>query len=186
MAGSRRPTGLGRQAAPEDVPPHARPDIVYRDLGLVWGVKSSLLSYLAALPDTEVQVEPGSGRLLDGRFYFSPDPSSAHDGTRGSHRFRGAVRFRAHAGMLDVTVCDPRFETSDEGAWVMSVETWQEGRWTRVPFMDCRLAGADRRDGRAVTRRFATSLSGAARSLFDDTYPAGEPFDDAELRLPPG
>ncbi|WP_143219677.1 hypothetical protein [Actinomadura sp. CNU-125] len=35
--------------------------VVYRDLGLVWGVKSSLLSYLAALPDTEIE-------LFDGRY----------------------------------------------------------------------------------------------------------------------
>jgi hypothetical protein len=182
----------GRRAgrAPEVVsPPDVATDqrgIVYRNLGLVWGVKSSLLSYLAALPDTEVQLGPGSGRLLDGRFYFSLDPSSTVGDTGEPHRFRGAVRFRAHAGMLDVTICDPRFEASGNGTWVMSIETWQEGQWCRVPFMDCRLSDTDQRDGRVITLRVATSLTDAARSLFDDTYAAGEPFDDAELRLPVG
>jgi Htaa len=157
---------------------------VHRDLGLAWGVKSSLMSYLAALPDTEVQLGPGSGQLLDGRVYFSLDPS--YRDTEEVHQFRGAVRYRAHAGMLDVTICDPCLELSGDGAWVMSIETWQEGQWCRVPFMDCRLSGTDQRDGSVITLHFATSLTDAARSLFDDTYAAGEPFDDAELRLPVG
>ncbi|GGV36329.1 hypothetical protein GCM10010182_70560 [Actinomadura cremea] len=185
----RGPGGEAGRSPEVAPPPDTATDqggIVYRDLGLVWGVKSSLLSYLAALPDTEVQLEPGSGRLLDGRFYFSLDRSSTNGGTGGPHRFRGAVRFRAHAGMLDVTICDPRFEASGHGTWAMSIETWQEGRWVRIPFMDCRLSDADRRGGRVVALRFATSLTDAARSLFDDTYAAGEPFDDAELRLPAG
>ncbi|MFD0854584.1 HtaA domain-containing protein [Actinomadura adrarensis] len=169
-----------------DVATDDQEGVVYRDLGLAWGVKPSLLAYLAALPDTEVQLEPGSGRLLDGRFYFYLDPSSASGDAGGPHRFRGAVRFRAHAGMLDVTVCDPCFESSGDGTWTMSIETWHEGQWTRVPFMDCRLAEVDRRDDRVTTLRFTTFLTEAARSLFDDTYAAGEPFDEAELRLPPG
>lgn len=141
---------------------------------------------MAALPDTEVQLGPGSGQLLDGRFYFSLDSSRTYGDTRAVHQFRGAVRYRAHAGMLDVTICDPRLERSGDGIWAMSIETWQEGQWCRVSFMDCRLLDADQHDGRVITLRFATSITDVARSLFDDTYAAGEPFDDVELRLPVG
>jgi hypothetical protein len=161
---------------------------VRRDLGMAWGVKTSLLSYLGALPDTRIELGPGSGQLLDGRFYFSVDPSvttsSEEEARASTYRFRGAVRFRAHAGMLDVTVSDPHLEDVGEGTWAMSIATWRGGEWVRTRFVTCRLIEPTPQDSEVISLRFTAALADGAQELFDETYAVGEPFDDVELRVP--
>ncbi|MFC7859422.1 HtaA domain-containing protein [Arthrobacter koreensis] len=102
-----------------------------RDTGLVWGLKESFLAYVAGCPDGSVELSPGTGQLPDGSFYFSPDP----DAPAPALHFRGGVRLRAHGGMLDVCLADPRVEGTD-GRLLLTAETWKDGVWQRIPFAD--------------------------------------------------
>ncbi|WP_176697502.1 HtaA domain-containing protein [Arthrobacter koreensis] len=108
-----------------------------RDTGLVWGLKESFLAYVAGCPDGSVELSPGTGQLPDGSFYFSPDP----DAPAAALHFRGGVRLRAHGGMLDVSLADPRVEGTD-GRLLLTAETWKDGVWQRIPFADVSWAPA--------------------------------------------
>ena len=65
--------------------------------GLVWGVKTSWVSYITRMSDGVVSTSGGAKRLDTGEFHF-PLASIDEDGAR----FVGAVRFSGHFGMLDV------------------------------------------------------------------------------------
>lgn len=65
---------------------------------LVWGIKQGFRDYVAELPDGTTELLDGA-TLLDHQFVFAA--------TDAPHRFRGAIRFRGHGGMLDVTLANP-------------------------------------------------------------------------------
>ncbi|WP_100811184.1 MULTISPECIES: HtaA domain-containing protein [unclassified Microbacterium] len=68
---------------------------------LRWGVKRSLQEYVRSAGGA---IEAGDGAVWDDdEALFPADP-------RIPGGFRGFVRFRAHEGMLDWTVAEPRFE----------------------------------------------------------------------------
>lgn len=157
-----------------------------RDTGLVWGLKDSFLAYVAGCPDGSVELSPGTGQLPDGRFYFSPDPDAPPEALH----FRGGVRLRAHGGMLDVCLADPRVDEAS-GQSVLSAETWKDGVWQRIPFADVSwapaVAGTDddgAGDGTVRTLLAETRLHPEATALFDDTYPAGEILSPLLVRTP--
>ena len=84
-----------------------------RPSGLEWGIRESLTSYVAHLPD-------GVADLVDGahppRFFF-PEVSRA----RGEVRFGGTVQIIGHRGMLRITACDPWLAFGDGRAFLSVV-----------------------------------------------------------------
>lgn len=156
-----------------------------RDTGLVWGLKDSFLAYVAGCPDGTVELSPGTGQLPDGSFYFSPDPAAPP----AALHFRGGVRLRAHGGMLDVCLADPRVDEIS-GQPVLTAETWKDGVWQRISFADLSwlpaVAGTDddAGDGTVRTLLAETRLHPEATALFDDTYPAGEVLSPLLVRTP--
>lgn len=154
-----------------------------RDTGLAWGVKGSFVDYVERWPEASVELAPGTGRLPDGGFYFTPDPERPV----GARWFRGGVRLRAHGGLLDVSLADPRVEDHGSGH-VLTAETWIDGRWGRVPFAELQwpetpvpeTAGA----GPGVHMVTAGArLHPEAVPVFDGTYPAGTGLEPVRVRL---
>lgn len=76
---------------------------------LEWPIRTSFVAYVEALPDGRVEVEGGASRTADGGFVFP-----AIQGEELA--FAGSVRFHGHAGVLDVTIADPRVEAHGESA----------------------------------------------------------------------
>jgi hypothetical protein len=70
---------------------------------LEWAIKPSFVAYVEGLSDGGVDVEGGAARMPDGSFVFPAVPGEAW-------AFTGSVRFHGHAGVLDVTIADPRIE----------------------------------------------------------------------------
>jgi len=163
------------------------PEVVRKDTGLVWGIKESFLDYVRNWPGSTVDLAPGSGWLPDGRVYFSPDPQRPPI----SCRFRGGVRLRAHGGLLDVTIADPRIESHDQG-YVLTAETWKSDTWQRIRFADLRWQQTGQVEtvehtsldtGDVKTFIAAASLHPEATVLFDNTYPAGELLAPVVIRI---
>lgn len=153
-------------------------EIIRQDTGLVWGVKESFLAYVSRWPGSSVSLAPGSGQLLDGRFYFAPDPLTPP----GGFWFRGGFRLQAHGGLLDLSMADPRVEASGVHLHLTG-ETWNEGTWERLRFADLdwpadqrdKAAGlVDTGDSAVRTITVAARLHPDATALFDETYSAGE------------
>lgn len=161
-------------------------DVVRRDTGMVWGIKESFMQYVRGWPGSTMDLAPGSGWLDDGQVYFSLDQQRPSGGLW----FRGGVRLRAHGGLLDVTVADPRVEERDNQS-LLTAETWSEGSWQRIPFAELQLNDASETDagqqsniGEDVVSTFMARarLHPEATALFDDTYPAGEPLSSLMIR----
>ena len=101
---------------------------------LVWGVKSSLVSYVRDLHDGEIAVQmpatavsPAQAAFLGGSeaYAFAPDQASSHYDTikrTGHLQFRGAVVFSGHFNTMRLEVIDPCLDLRD-GAGTLSVCT---------------------------------------------------------------
>ncbi|ALJ18879.1 HtaA domain-containing protein [Microbacterium sp. No. 7] len=79
---------------------------------LRWGVKRSLVRYVAGVPDGLLRAFDGAVADDEQVFVFAADGSGA-DGVR---RFRGSLEFTAHEGMLRIELSDPWVESDVEGA----------------------------------------------------------------------
>jgi hypothetical protein len=101
---------------------------------LEWAIKPSFVAYVEALPDGGVEVEGGATRAADGSFVF---PAIAAD----AWAFGGAVRFHGHAGVLDVTIADPRIEPSGTGADVTIALGTERIRFATVGELTALAAG---------------------------------------------
>lgn len=161
---------------------------------LVWGVKTSLVSYVRGLGDGEIEVkapaerasrEPSTGGDGAEHFAFAPDPDGSHfdaaTGT-GQLRFRGTVTFRGHFNTMRVELSDPRIDL-EGGSGTLSVRT--NG-----------LIGTPRWDAIATAvilptpiRAHAVSmglvLTAAGRLLFGPQYPVGQALDPASVATLP-
>lgn len=74
---------------------------------LSWAIHESFLAYVEQqVPDAEISCSGGAYRDADGGFCFPQELG----GSSGELRFRGAVHFTGHGGMLDMRIEDPRIE----------------------------------------------------------------------------
>ena len=133
---------------------------------LIWGVKQSFRAYVEGSGGT-IATTDGAGRADDGTFVFQAaddsDLAIGADGVlSGVGRFRGQVAFKAHGGMLSVTLTDP---------WIAETAT----RRTAIAKLDAAaLAGDERAELPAVI-----TLDGMM--IVGDHYPPGTPLDPVRL-----
>jgi hypothetical protein len=101
-------------------------------------------------------------------------------------KFRGAVRFRGHAGMLSVRLAAP--ELTVRGGWAeMTIEGQDSGPdAARVPLVDLQLERGPAPAGADVWLGSNVRLTEPGAALFNSVYPAGEPFEQLSVVLPAG
>lgn len=138
---------------------------------LAWGVKQSFRSYVEGSGGIIV-AEEGATRAADGTFLFEATAESdinlEQGELRGTGRFRGRVSFRAHGGLLSVTLADPWVEPAGDD-WVLSIAETATRR-TAI----ARLGTAT--DGSLSA---TTTLDGMM--ILGDHYPPGTPLDPVWL-----
>ncbi len=160
----------------------------YPPYGLLWGIKSSFVTYIARMPD-------GQGSLSDGatthesdklECFFPPlDRETAQ--AEQTWSFRGDVRFSGHANMLFVRIAHPRLEARGD----RTVLTIAPG----LPPM--RPPGSSwRRCGSNVVRATPdvdvwhgteVLLTEAGADIFNNVYaPGGEPLEQFTMHVPTG
>lgn len=110
--------------------------------GLEWGIRGSLTTYVAQLPDGVVAVD-GVADLVDGahppRFHF---PELSRTGLEA--RFGGTVRIIGHRGMLRISARDPWLSFGD-GSAHLSIIPGEE--LPRIVVADVPVPGTGKIDG---------------------------------------
>lgn len=142
-----------------------------RDAVLEWGVRDTLLAYMARSPDFAVETTGGAAFSLEDGARFTGRVDA--DGVLA---LDGSVVLRAHGGALTVPLVGVRVDgetltVNDTGA-----EPGQPARLVLVTLE----AVTDAADGDLV---FATRLARDADALFMYNYLPDSPFDPLRVRL---
>jgi Htaa len=157
---------------------------------LVWGVKSSLISYVRGVGDGEIAVQapaefvsrkPSSGMEATETFAFAPDPNGSQFDTStqtGQLRFRGSVTFSGHFNTMRLEFSDPRLDLR-EGRGTLSVRTNGSvgtPRWDAIA-----TAAVVSSPNPAPQLSIALALTAAGRMLFGQMYQVGQALDPASV-----
>ncbi|WP_342660449.1 HtaA domain-containing protein [Rhodococcus ruber] len=141
-------------------------------------MKRSFIRYIASLPDTAYSVVDGAYLEETSFFTFPVDPEAAD--TPSVVRFRGALRIRAHGGMLDVLIADPWVEHLPSGSILSVVDPagWPR-RDHRIVFADLAVDGP--RIAGARGAQFTATLTESGISVFGGQYASGTELDPVAL-----
>lgn len=146
---------------------------------LNWGIKPSLLMYVAGAPGGRLVVAPEvGGEGAEFRFPGNPERTEALDG----YAFGGSVAFFGHFGSFVGEIGDPEVRrVADDDAWVLSVLDKESGVRTDA----FRLIGDPEADGGAL-RWSRVEVSEAGAGLWGGNYPAGTAFEPLTVELGEG
>jgi hypothetical protein len=156
--------------------------------GLTWGIKLSFLQYIGRMPDGQGMVWRGAHPTETGEMVFEPDleGSPRLGGAVHSLPFRGDVRFAGHHGMLYVRIADPLVVIEGGGGELSILDPWSAGAEPRLTLVNLANTTHARIDGFDVWTSKDVRLSSQATALFNDAYPAGEPFETLTIAWPDG
>lgn len=144
-------------------------------LALEWGIKQSLVRYIAGMADGVVVAgEPATG--AKGGFRF---PTAAPPQADGTLRFAGSVMLTGHGGMLRLVVAEPWLVPAGtpNDAWSLTIaDQYEPG--ARIAF-----ATIDRLDlGEAAPSAHGTRLTADGADLFfSGPYTEGTELDDPRI-----
>jgi hypothetical protein len=143
--------------------------------GMMWGIKSSFVDYIAGMPDGAMSVTDGAV-AADGGFLFPVIDHEDFDRSTGLGllRFGGDVRFRAHNGVLSVRIAHPELVADGDGARILIRDVRDEPlelAWLGMPEP---LAGGG--------LRIPAMLAPAGVPYFNDVYPQGSELDPILIR----
>jgi len=141
-------------------------------VALVWGIKASLIGYITALDDGEVELEPPAERRGD-VFRFPAAPG-------GALEFTGAVRLRGHWGMLDLEVRAPRVTIDGDRGTLLVHERGRDGF---LPFADL-VRDSEQVGPDASTSTWRAALTGHGAQILGGQYPPGTELDPVRLEGP--
>ncbi|TYL55510.1 hypothetical protein FXB39_04030 [Nocardioides sp. BGMRC 2183] len=154
--------------------------------GLMWGIKKSFLGYLNRMPDARMSVTGGASVDVRQRFLFPPDSVddfSAESG-EGTIRFGGDVRFSGHHGMMFVMLTAPAVTFTPGGATLSIADPESYPVLDRrLDLLDLQPAGWTDHHGARLFAPMPSALRAEGVALFNDVYPAGEPFDTLSIRV---
>lgn len=147
---------------------------------LVWGVKESFRSYIeTGVAQGSITVSGGAERV-NGVFWFGQDESSwAQGAARHSTTYAGSVRFRGHAGVLDLTFSDPivRVDSASTGTLLVTVN----GRQVAIATLDLSAASRTSVTGGVGYANVPVTLTAEGAGVFSynggQFYPAGTAMD---------
>lgn len=142
---------------------------------LDWGIKLSLLMYVAGAPGGRLETDGVAG--TGNAFHFPLDGSRpVPDG--GPYGFTGSVRFFGHYGSFVAEVADPEV-LAGETDWSLSILDRQSGVRTTA----FRLAGAPDRSEAGTLSWQRVELTPEGAALFGGSYVAGTVFEPVTVDL---
>lgn len=147
--------------------------------GLRWGVKTSFVRYVAALPDGRVSVGRGATPLAGDIALFPPREPAPEP--QESEAFEGEVRFSGHGGLLLVQVAHPSVVIDGASAIVTVADTTEDGTATRLPIARCTLSVPQHSAGLTVRHGTDVRLLASGVAMFNHVYTEGELFDDLTI-----
>jgi hypothetical protein len=157
--------------------------------GLIWGIKSSFLSYVSRLHDGRGSISGGATVLGDNTFHFPAvggSAATAGSGRTRSWAFQGDVRFSAHMGMLFVRVAAPVISLKGDAAELTIADPYGKSGAERVPLVTMNLQPGPTSSGVDVWLGVDVRLTEAGAELFNDVYEPGESFEQLRFALPAG
>jgi hypothetical protein len=135
---------------------------------LAWGLRQSFVAYVEGLPDGLVRATGGAVRA-DDVFVFPGRRESAN-----AWAFDGALHFRGHAGVLDVTFAAIRIDAGG-----LSAEVAGE----RIPIARLADRAELARPGGAPSTRFgAVTLTDDGAAVLGGVYQTDTPADPVTIR----
>lgn len=149
---------------------------------LDWGIKLSLLMYVAGAPGGRLETDGVAGTGNAFHYPLDQDRTPAASADATAYAFTGSVRFWGHFGSFVADVADPEVRPAGEDAgsdWAMSILDRETGVRTAA----FRLAGAPDRteEGRLAWDTVELTEDGA--KLFGGSYKAGTRFDPVAIVL---
>lgn len=145
---------------------------------LCWGVKQSFRNYVETSGGT-IAAGDGATRGADGAFIFAAAPDSdltlRDSRLAGTGRFPGEIGFKAHGGLLSVTLTDPWIEPLADGYVLSIAETAR--RRTAIARLD--VAALTLQDDGTAVIPAVTTLDGMM--ILGDHYPPGTVLDPVRL-----
>lgn len=142
-----------------------------RDAVLEWGVRDTLLAYMARSPDFAVETAGGATFSLEDGARFTGRVDAG-----GVLVLDGSVVLRAHGGALTVPLVDVRVDGETLTVDDAGAEPGETGRLTLVTLEEV----SEGVEGELV---FATRLAHEADALFMYNYLPDSPFDPLRIRL---
>jgi hypothetical protein len=135
--------------------------------GLVWGIKESFLRYVATIPDGVCELYDGTVPHSPGRFLF---PRADREG-----EYAGTLTVFAYAGLLCVTVANPRIRVAD-GRHQLVVDTGS-GDDSQLAVANLQLTTADG-SGRLA---YTATLTDEGCEWLGGNYTPGIEMDTVEI-----
>jgi hypothetical protein len=158
--------------------------------GLRWSIKGTFVDYVRRMADGTGSVGDGAVPVGTGDLFFEYDAATSTEATAAAgapvHAFRGDVRFSGHYGMLFVRIAHPRIELGAEGAVLTIADPQAREDGQRLTLATLGLRHVETRSGTEVHGSDDVALTADGVELFNDVYPAGEPFDPLVIQLPVG
>lgn len=147
--------------------------------GLSWGVKQSFNRYVDASPDGQRDAGIGATQMPDGTYFFEFADASDFDPQAGTGviKYLGAVRYKAHGGVLFVVIAEPWLEFNDGSAElsVIHPEAMQErDRRLSIATLDVQNAQQGLPLG---WNGLQAHITQAGVDLFNNVYAPGEAVD---------
>ena len=171
--------------------PPGEPGPGHLPFGLLWGIKRSFVAYVRRMPDGQGSIHDGAVPLGEDTILFPvgepvDEPLAGASAGAPDHTwaFRGDVRFRGHGGMLFVRVAAPLITVRGDTAELSIEDPYARAGADRVPLVTLRLEPGPAPEGAAVWLGSDVRLTEAGSELFNDVYPAGEPFEQLSVVLP--
>jgi hypothetical protein len=158
-----------------------------RLMGLHWGIKGSFMDYIGRMADGRATVTDGATPTEGNVMVFEPAgvaPPPADADADLFLSFRGDIRFAGHFGLLFVRLADPQVVVR-HGRGVMTVlDPSRTDGVTRLPLVHFSLEERPTHEDLRIWLSTDVRLTHEGTAVFNDVYPADEPFEPLAVFLP--
>lgn len=153
--------------------------------GMHWGLKRSLLSYVARAPDGRCSATDGARASDSGGFHYALDAVDVDaSGAIARLAFSGDVRLSAHGGMMFVSIKDPALVLGEDGETLLLHDALGAAGGGSIEFASCSVTKVETPAGAVIGISVGqVHLTQQGPQLFGGYYSPGEPFEDFQITL---